>query len=173
MNSHRRRAGFSRSAGINSITWMQQAGYPRACMTDGIPGWQHIGIGNWNSDSHFFASGCQGIYPTVARMKSVEKMAVAIDKLNAETSDPGRWSPPAVPKLHEWIREVDTLIPKEFNRRAANHHQSWAACMDPRPPCRDGRRRHGCVSPGQGCFIPCPENRRHCGADVASCLVRP
>lgn len=57
-------------------------------------------------------------------MKSLEEMDVAIDKLNAEIGDLGQWSPPAVLKLHEWIREVDTLIRKEFNRRAATHHQS-------------------------------------------------
>jgi hypothetical protein len=57
-------------------------------------------------------------------MKSVEEMDAAIDRLNAEIGDLGRWSPPAVLKLHEWIREVDSLIRKEFNRRAASHHQS-------------------------------------------------
>jgi len=57
-------------------------------------------------------------------MKSVEEMDVAIDKLNAEIGDLGQWSPPAVLKLHEWIREVDTLIRKEFIRRAPSHHQS-------------------------------------------------
>lgn len=57
-------------------------------------------------------------------MKSVEQMDAAIDKLNAEIGDLGQWSPPAVLKLHEWIREVDQLIRKEFNRRAASHHGS-------------------------------------------------
>jgi len=57
-------------------------------------------------------------------MKSVEQMDVVIDKLNSEIGDIGLWSPPAVLKLHEWIREVDILIKKEFNRRAASHHQS-------------------------------------------------
>lgn len=57
-------------------------------------------------------------------MKSLEEMDAAIDKLNAEIGDLGQWSPPALLKLHEWIREVDTLIRKEFNRRAASHHMS-------------------------------------------------
>lgn len=57
-------------------------------------------------------------------MKSVEEMNVVIDKLNAEIGDLGQWSPPAALKLHEWIREVDALIRKEFNRRAVSHHQS-------------------------------------------------
>lgn len=57
-------------------------------------------------------------------MKSVDEMDAAIDKLNAEVGDLGLWSPPALLKLHEWIREVDTLIRKEFNRRAASHHMS-------------------------------------------------
>ena len=55
-------------------------------------------------------------------MKSVEQMDAVIDRLNAEVGDLGQWSPPAVLKLHEWIREVDTLIRKEFVRRAASHH---------------------------------------------------
>ena len=57
-------------------------------------------------------------------MKSVEQMDVVIDKLNSEIGDLGPWSPPALLKMHEWIREVDKLIKKEFNRRAASHHQS-------------------------------------------------
>ncbi|MCM2290187.1 MAG: hypothetical protein NDI67_14255 [Sulfuritalea sp.] len=57
-------------------------------------------------------------------MKSVEEMDAAIDRLNSEIGDLGLWSPPAVLKLHEWIREVDVLIRKEFNRRAASHHSS-------------------------------------------------
>ncbi len=51
-------------------------------------------------------------------------MDAVIDKLNAEIGDLGQWSPPAVLKLHEWIREVDNLIRKEFARRAASHHMS-------------------------------------------------
>lgn len=57
-------------------------------------------------------------------MKSVEQMDEVIDKLNAEVGDLGQWSPPAVLKLHEWIREVDGLIRKEFARRAAGHHMN-------------------------------------------------
>lgn len=57
-------------------------------------------------------------------MKSTEQMDAVIDKLNAEIGDFGQWSPPAVLKLHEWIREVDSLIRKEFVRRAASHHMS-------------------------------------------------
>lgn len=57
-------------------------------------------------------------------MKSVEQMDGVIDKLNSEIGDPGQWSPPALLKLHEWIREVDNLIKKEFNHRAASHHQN-------------------------------------------------
>ncbi|MDA8255941.1 MAG: hypothetical protein M0Z99_09960 [Betaproteobacteria bacterium] len=57
-------------------------------------------------------------------MKSVEEMDATIDRLNSEIGDLGLWSPPAVLKLHEWIREVDALIRKEFNRRAASHHSS-------------------------------------------------
>jgi len=37
-------------------------------------------------------------------MKSVEQMDAVIDRLNAEIGDLGLWSPPAVLKLHEWIR---------------------------------------------------------------------
>ena len=55
-------------------------------------------------------------------MKSVEQMDAVIDQLNVAVGDLGQWSPPAVLKLHEWIREVDTLIRKEFVRRAASHH---------------------------------------------------
>ena len=57
-------------------------------------------------------------------MKSVEKMDAAIDHLNAEIGDLGEWSPPALIKFHEWIREVDQMIRQEFNRRAATHHMS-------------------------------------------------
>lgn len=57
-------------------------------------------------------------------MKSTEQMDAVIDKLNTEIGDLGQWSPPAVLKLHEWIREVDSLIRKEFVRRAASHHMS-------------------------------------------------
>lgn len=57
-------------------------------------------------------------------MKSVEQMDAVIDKLNAEIGDLGQWSPPAVLKLHEWIREVDNIIRKEFAHRAAGHHMS-------------------------------------------------
>lgn len=58
------------------------------------------------------------------KMKRVEEMDKAIDKLNAEIGDLGLWSPPALFKLHDWIREVDNLIRKEFTRRAATHHSS-------------------------------------------------
>lgn len=57
-------------------------------------------------------------------MKSVEQMDAVIDQLNAGIGDLGQWSPPAVLKLHEWIREVDALIRKEFAHRAASHHMS-------------------------------------------------
>ena len=57
-------------------------------------------------------------------MKSLEEMDAAIDRLNAQIGDLGQWSPPAVLQLHEWIREVDALIRKEFIRRAATHHQN-------------------------------------------------
>lgn len=57
-------------------------------------------------------------------MKSLEQMDAVIDKLNAEVGELGPWSPPALLKLHEWIREVDKLIKAEFNHRAASHHQN-------------------------------------------------
>ncbi len=57
-------------------------------------------------------------------MKNLDEMDAVIDKLNAEVGDLGEWSPPAVLKLHEWVREVDALIRKEFARRAASHHMS-------------------------------------------------
>lgn len=57
-------------------------------------------------------------------MKSMEEMDAAIERMNAEIGKLGDWSPPALLKFHEWIREVDTLIRKEFSHRAATHHMS-------------------------------------------------
>lgn len=57
-------------------------------------------------------------------MKSVERMDETIYQLNAAVGDLREWSPPALLKLHEWVREVNGLIRKEFNRRAASHHMS-------------------------------------------------
>lgn len=57
-------------------------------------------------------------------MKSVEEMDETIDRLNAAVGDLREWSPPALLKLHEWIREVDGLVRKEFARRAATHHMN-------------------------------------------------
>lgn len=57
-------------------------------------------------------------------MKSLEEMDAAIETLNAQIGDLGLWSPPALLKFHEWIREVDTMIRKEFSHRAASHHMS-------------------------------------------------